>query len=727
MSSKKQKYKSKAAAGTRTPSPVTRSAAGGRNIPTNDPSQHLDDEVKDSQAGGQQPTVTNPVNPSDPPITVLTTPIHTNVTSGVNPLNVGTTIHYGSYEHSGTIGTHYAPTIAATGTAGSSLHGKSNSTFKPRHVTISEMVVLKSKDQFTTWKERMLAKSKMDGYYEYLVTDSNIHWTKLIQMYGSTVNITSLYQYYRETHRRIAGGLQLAMVNIIPNFTMFNESLAAEYPRYAIGTIIDERDHGSFVIDNATILWTKITSILETKSVHSLMTLYRQIFDLKYTESQDPMLYQSNFRFVAARIAETQKQDLNEAFLTFILVKSLPSSCNQISSILEASNKLETKYIFEQLDLKYSTQHPTAAKLVSTTGKSTSTVNAEANYADATKPDRTKHGKGKGKPSRRQYTYAERAAYNAKKAAEAGSTGHGKGSTTNKHSHQSGGDDEHVAFSAVDDEDEYFQNLESFSQHRIAGGSMVTDFDLDELTSDTSSQFAGNAASGSKTDEFTNMWQLKLDSGTTRHICTNRKLFIPGSITAPPFKYTMKGLYGSRGTVVGIGSIKLSSRITLNNVWYIPSAGTNLISVGKIATKGYRVEFDGEHARIIKNLGNSTIFEFHRDGELFVHNPMAGKHEKLEPDMVYDNSIKPGRIPRKGQGKNNGTTSTKSASSTTTSTSTMSTSTEAVLDFNRVVIRMQLNRRHLRVTVQLVLLIMRKALRMKQYMNHLTLVQVVVV
>jgi len=269
--------------------------------------------------------------------------------------------------------------------------------------------------------------------------------------------------------------------------------------------------------------------------------------------------------------------------------------------------------------------------------------------------------------------------------------------------------------------------LESFSQHRIAGGSMVTDFDLDELTSDTSSQFAGNAASGSKTDEFTNMWQLKLDSGTTRHICTNRKLFIPGSITAPPFKYTMKGLYGSRGTVVGIGSIKLSSRITLNNVWYIPSAGTNLISVGKIATKGYRVEFDGEHARIIKNLGNSTIFEFHRDGELFVHNPMAGKHEKLEPDMVYDNSIKPGRIPRKGQGKNNGTTSTKSASSTTTSTSTMSTSTEAVLDFNRVVIRMQLNRRHLRVTVQLVLLIMRKALRMKQYMNHLTLVQVVVV
>lgn len=71
-----------------------------------------------------------------------------------------------------------------------------------------------------------------------------------------------------------------------------------------------------------------------------------------------------------------------------------------------------------------------------------------------------------------------------------------------------------------------------------------------------------------------------VDSGASDHMTGNKVLF--SSLTVPKQTISVTIADGSKSTVKGIGVVKISENITLNQVFYIPNLHFNLLSVRKL-------------------------------------------------------------------------------------------------------------------------------------------------
>ena len=116
--------------------------------------------------------------------------------------------------------------------------------------------------------------------------------------------------------------------------------------------------------------------------------------------------------------------------------------------------------------------------------------------------------------------------------------------------------------------------------------------------------------------EQPNIWYL--DSGATRHICSNKNLFT-GIETC---NITLH--WGNAGSIQakGIGSIRLKFTstgqvVTINNCLYVPEIGLNLLSLGQLLEKGLNITSRERDTTLAKdnriiakgvNSGNLTLF-----------------------------------------------------------------------------------------------------------------------
>jgi len=90
-----------------------------------------------------------------------------------------------------------------------------------------------------------------------------------------------------------------------------------------------------------------------------------------------------------------------------------------------------------------------------------------------------------------------------------------------------------------------------------------------------------------------------LDSGATGHMCHDRQAF--ESLRRLPS--TKKVILGDDTEVgaYGIGTVRLTRTLVLDNVLYIPDFTVNLCSVSKLATQGYVVTFEEDSCTIARN------------------------------------------------------------------------------------------------------------------------------
>ena len=111
--------------------------------------------------------------------------------------------------------------------------------------------------------------------------------------------------------------------------------------------------------------------------------------------------------------------------------------------------------------------------------------------------------------------------------------------------------------------------------------------------------FSAHLSSGCSED-----WLV--DTGAGKHMCNRRDWFSDYSVLSkqiPVLTASGHYIYG-----VGIGSVPLESfvngeciRATLTNVLHIPEVQQNLISIGKLADRGFEAHFTGSGLKIVRN------------------------------------------------------------------------------------------------------------------------------
>ncbi|CAF0996316.1 unnamed protein product [Brachionus calyciflorus] len=108
--------------------------------------------------------------------------------------------------------------------------------------------------------------------------------------------------------------------------------------------------------------------------------------------------------------------------------------------------------------------------------------------------------------------------------------------------------------------------------------------------------------------EAKNIWLL--DSGATNHLCCIKSMFSD----LKPHSSKVKVGDGRDLEVMGIGNIKAKIKskndlksITIENVLYVPELSVNLISIGKLSRKGFKIIFEREKCNIVSN--DETIIE----------------------------------------------------------------------------------------------------------------------
>lgn len=112
-----------------------------------------------------------------------------------------------------------------------------------------------------------------------------------------------------------------------------------------------------------------------------------------------------------------------------------------------------------------------------------------------------------------------------------------------------------------------------------------------------------------------------IDSGCTNHMTYDKKIFKDlrnTNITK------VKIGNGEHLTVKGIGTVVLkssSSLKTISNVLYVPEINQNLLSVGQLVERGFKVNFEDNQC-LVKNASNKILFKVKMRNKSFSLNPL---------------------------------------------------------------------------------------------------------
>lgn len=94
-----------------------------------------------------------------------------------------------------------------------------------------------------------------------------------------------------------------------------------------------------------------------------------------------------------------------------------------------------------------------------------------------------------------------------------------------------------------------------------------------------------------------------LDSGATIHVCKNKEAFNAYKEVEAHKEVVMGN--NNRAKVLGKGSVELEltsgNKLTLNNVFYVPSLTKNLISVNVLCKNGFKIVLESDKVVVTKN------------------------------------------------------------------------------------------------------------------------------
>ncbi|KAL4020423.1 hypothetical protein IC575_019199 [Cucumis melo] len=114
-----------------------------------------------------------------------------------------------------------------------------------------------------------------------------------------------------------------------------------------------------------------------------------------------------------------------------------------------------------------------------------------------------------------------------------------------------------------------------------------------------------------------------IDSGCTNHMTHDKELFKdPSQQISPKSNWQWRLHLDQRKGTIAIASCKGTKHI--QDVLFVPDINQNLLSVGQLIEKGFKVTFENEYC-LIKDAANQDIFKVKMKGKSFSLNPLEEK------------------------------------------------------------------------------------------------------
>jgi hypothetical protein len=168
---------------------------------------------------------------------------------------------------------------------------------------------------------------------------------------------------------------------------------------------------------------------------------------------------------------------------------------------------------------------------------------------------------------------------------------------------------------------------------------------------------------------------ILFDTGAAISITGQKHLLVDQHETD---KMRVTGFTGGHGVISNQqGTLKLSAKVKVNQVRYVPSCTYSLLSVGQVTKNGYHVIFTNEGAYTVpskfftasdvERMKKSSILTADKVGSLYVRE--ISKRTAIEKQIddknqfVYDAKAKNGKIPKKNDRNNNAVPSSQPSSS----------------------------------------------------------------
>jgi hypothetical protein len=140
-------------------------------------------------------------------------------------------------------------------------------------------------------------------------------------------------------------------------------------------------------------------------------------------------------------------------------------------------------------------------------------------------------------------------------------------------------------------------------------------------------------------------YQFIADTASTHHFTGDKNSFINGSIMQLA-QTKVRTITGDK-QINTCGDLKLTDKITLNNVRYVPgSAPFNLISIGEICSNGYQALFTGKGFYILKpgtinfktqSFPSNIILKGKKEGNIYIYNTnQEGDRDKRSDITIND-------------------------------------------------------------------------------------------
>lgn len=435
---------------------------------------------------------------------------------------------------------------------------------------------LVSADKFTEWKTRFVNYATMNNFHYLLKGPYTYSWNLAQEYNWNHLSDKQLKLIYTQLNEKIVASISSAVLSVLPNMQSILDDIQLQHS--------SELDRFLPSIDDAFLVWSKLCTMYEHRTMYSVVGTWNQLFGLRYKEGTDPTTLWNEFQLLNTKLITALKDDkllpgqvLTEQCKAAILLNAIPKSMIVDHSIMMNKDKVAPMDVITHLARKYES----VSKDPSRSNIDSDAYQEQANSFTSSQPHRHHRTNTRGHGSKHK----------------------SKRKNERHHSRDNSDTDEESK-----DDTNWHQSfyLEEDTPSRIS-----TTRTINALT-----------AIHKDAPKPTNSRRVILDSGSTCHVWNNDS----GVINQRSTTRTILSALGDTNTISNLGTVQLTPNICLTDVVLVKKAPANLISVHRVMKSGCRVLMHHNQAQILNKCGRVVLtFRKDKDG-LYVYNYRSDKH-----------------------------------------------------------------------------------------------------
>jgi hypothetical protein len=229
------------------------------------------------------------------------------------------------------------------------LFGQTVSTFSP-------LPRFHSSDQFTLFKDEFMNYAVMNNFHYLIEKNIDKSWPDALDRNYAQLPISMLKTIFLDVNRRVVAAIKNAVIKVIPNMNVVIESIRADHVNDVIVPSLPTIPSES----NAYLVWTKVCTMYEQKTMYSVLNVWKKLLAIQYKEGEDPTKFFNEFHTLNQRLILSLKDDrpmagqvLSEQCKAVILLNALPKTLQTDQSILMARERVSLDEIRNMLVRKY--------------------------------------------------------------------------------------------------------------------------------------------------------------------------------------------------------------------------------------------------------------------------------------------------------------------------------------------------------------------------------------